>query len=319
LSNKVTFSDLVGRIADETGASRRVIRDLLKEISTVTNEGLLRDGRVNIPGLGIFKLKWRDVRKGINPKTSKTIQIPAQNRVYFKSEASLRRFIDRRHRHMKPEIIGEYIKPEISFWRKRVTLGWTVVLLVILLFMLAGFFSLFRPSFEPVPPASETILRYKIPIEEVAEREEEIQPVPQPDILPTPAEKPGIVHNTQQADSLWSIAKLFYADPYLWPNIFRVNIGLIEDPDTLEVGISIHVPRLEGAVGSLTQKDIMDITEGYIQVYLVYRRLGKINARPYLWVAKQCNVPEVLEKYEDRIDKSDWDFVLRIKGSVRIR
>jgi hypothetical protein len=63
----------------------------------------------------------------------------------------------------------------------------------------------------------------------------------------------------------------------------------------------------------------MDITEGYIQVYLVYRRLGKINARPYLWVAKQCNVPEVLEKYEDRIDKSDWDFVLRIKGSVRIR
>jgi hypothetical protein len=55
-----------------------------------------------------------------------------------------------------------------------------------------------------------------------------------------------------------------------------------------------------------------------MQVYLAYRRLGKTNARHYLWVAKQCKVSEVLDKYEEEIDKSDWDFILRIKGSVRI-
>ncbi len=350
MGNKITFSDLVGRIADETGASRRVIHDLLKEISTVTNVGLMRDGRVDITGLGLFKLKWVDRRQGINPQTMETIQIPAQNRVYFRSEASLGRFIDRRHRHMRPEIIGDYIRPDTSFWRRHAILGWTGVFLALLLLMLAGFFSLFRPSFESVPPASETVLIYRIPIEELTGEEKQIQPVspveettqpevdrvyslsdeeltgeekqiqpaPQPDILPTSAEKPGIVHKTQQGDSLWSIAELFYADPYLWPNIFRVNVDFIEDPDTLEAGITIHVPRLEGVVGGLSRKDIMHITDGYMQVYLAYRRLDKTNARHYLWVAKQFKVSEVLDKYEEKIDKSDWDFILRIKGSIRI-
>jgi len=190
---------------------------------------------------------------------------------------------------------------------------------VILLLMLAGSFSLFPPSFESVPPASETILTHRIPIEQVTETKEQIQPAPQPEILPTSVGKPGIVHNTQQGDSLWGIARLFYADPYLWPNIFRINVDLIENPDTLEVGITIHLPRLEGAAGSLIQKDIMNITDGYMQAYLAYRLLGKNSARYYLWVVKQCKVPEVLEKYEDRIDKSDWRFILRIKGSARIR
>ena len=318
MGNKITFSDLVGRIADETGASRRVIHDLLKEISTVTNEGLMRDGRVNITGLGLFKLKWMARRQGINPQTMETIQISAQNRVYFRSEASLGRFIDRRHRHIRPEIIGDYIRPDTSFWRRHATLGWAGVFLALFLLMLAGFFSLFRPSFESVPPASETVLIYRISIEELTGEEKQIQPAPKPDILPTSAEKPGIVHKTQQGDSLWSIAELFYADPYLWPNIFRVNVDFIEDPDTLEAGITIHVPRLEGVVGGLSRKDIMHITDGYMQVYLAYRRLGKTNARHYLWVAKQCKVSEVLDKYEERIDKSDWDFILRIKGSIRI-
>lgn len=88
-----------------------------EEISAVTNERLLRDGRINITGLGIFKLRWRDGRQGINPQTSETIHIPAQNRVYFKSEAPLRMFIDRGHQYLKPEIIGDYIKPDTSFWR----------------------------------------------------------------------------------------------------------------------------------------------------------------------------------------------------------
>jgi len=372
LSNKITFSDLIGRIADETGASKRAIRDLLKELAGVTHEALLRDGRVSIPGLGILKLKWRDARQGINPQTGEPIQVPAQNRVDFKSQASLRRFINRGYQDMKPEILVDDTKSAISipksrdsfFRRKRTALGWTAALLVLFLLMLAGFLSLFRPSYEPappdpdqaapqadLPPTSEPIHRYSMPDEEPTEKEKQIQQVSpvqktirpegnriyslsdkgltgeeeqslaaSPPHMPSaPRGKPPVVHNVQQGESLWTIAKRFYTDPYLWPNIFRVNIEIIGNPDTLEVATTIQVPLLEGKVGSLTQKDIVRIIDGYMQVYLVYRRLGKSNARHYLWVAKQYNVPEVLEQYEDRIDKSDRDFILRIKGSARIK
>lgn len=332
MSNKVTFSDLVGRIAEETGASRRVIHDLLKETAVVAHEGLLRDGRLSVAGVGIFKLKWRDAQRGINPQTGEPIEIPGQNRVHFKPEAALRRFINRKYERIKPEIIRNDIKPAPSklkprrlfFWRKRSALAWTAALLAFLLLMLVGMFSLFQRSYQRASPVGEMAQpeatpRYKIPAEELTEKKEQIQPVPQPDLIPPSAGKPNGVHNIRQGDSFWTIAKVFYADPYLWPNIFRVNVEVVDNPDALEVSTTILVPPLEGTVGSLTQRDIINIIDGYMQAYLAYRRLNKTNAPYYLWVAKQYNVPEVLDRYEDKIYASDRDFVLRIKGSARIK
>ncbi|NVM25437.1 MAG: HU family DNA-binding protein [Desulfobacterales bacterium] len=332
MSNKVTFSDLVGRIAEETGASKRVIHDLLKETAVVAKEGLVRDGRLSIAGVGIFKLKWRDARQGINPQTGEPIEIPAQNQVHFRPEAALRTFINRKYQHIKPEIIRNDIKPAPSLlkstylflWRKRSALGWAAALLALLLLMLVGMFSFFQPSYQRALPVGETrqpeaIPRYRIPVEELTEEKKQIQTVAQPDLSPPSAGKPGGVHNVRQGDSFWTIAKVFYADPYLWPNIFRVNVEVVDNPDALEVSTTIHVPPLEGTVGGLSQKDIMNIIDGYMQVYLAYRRLNKTNAPYYLWVAKQYNVQEVLDRYEDRIYASDRDFILRIKGSARIK
>jgi len=329
MSSKVTFSDLVGRIAEETGASKRVIHDLLKETAVVAQEGLLRDGRLSIAGVGIFKLKWRDARPGINPQTGEPMEIPGQNRVHFKPEAALRTFINRKYEHIKPEIIRNDSKPALKskdsfFWRRRSALGWTAALLAFLLLMLVGVFSLFQQSYQRAPPVGEVAQpeatpRYRIPVEELTEKKEQIQPIPQPDLSPPSAGKPGGVHNIRQGDSFWTIAKAFYADPYLWPNIFRVNVEVVDNPDALEVSTTIHVPPLEGTVGRLSQKDIMNIIDGYMQAYLAYRRLNKTNAPYYLWVAKQYNVPEVLDRYKDKIHASDRDFILRIKGSARIK
>ena len=363
MSNKITFSDLVERIAEETGASKRVIHGLFKEMVTVSKEGLLRDGHVYITGLGTLKLKWRDARQGINPQTGEPIEIPAQDRVYFKPEAALRRFINREYGHKKPEIIGIDMKPAPSmpkskdsfFRRKRATLGLSAVLLALLLFLLVARFSPFRPAYESAPPlvettqpetshrykiaeeketpkeeqgqpatqpdlspAPETVPASRISEEQVIEKEEEGQPAIPPDLSPAPAGIPGGVHDVRAGNSLWSIAESFYTDPYLWPNIFRANTDVVSNPDVLEVGLIIHVPPLEGTIGSLSENDIVNIIDGYMQAYLAYRRLGKSNARYYLWVANQYNMPNVLQKYEDNIDESDRDVILRIKGSPRI-
>lgn len=363
MSNKITFSDLVERIAEEAGASKRVIHGLFKEMVTVSNEGLLRDGHVYITGLGTFKLKWRDSRQGINPQTGEPIEIPAQNRVYFKPEAALRRFINREYGYQKPEIIGIDMKPapsmpkskESFFRRKRAVLALSAVLVVFLLLLLVGRLSLFRPAHESAPPVEGTaqpvtIDRYKIPQDKETPTEEEgqaaiqpdLSPVPetvrayplsegrviekeeqgqaaiQPDLSPAPVGIPGGVYDVRAGNSLWSIAKSFYANPYLWPNIFRANTDVVHNPDVLDVGLIIHVPPLEGTIGSLSKNDIVNIIDGYMQAYLAYRRLGKSNARYYLWVAHQYNMPHVLQQYEDNIDESDRDIILRVKGSPRL-
>jgi nucleoid DNA-binding protein len=395
MSNKITFSDLVERIAEETGASKRVIHGLFKEMVAVSKEGLLRDGHVYITGLGTFKLKWRHARQGINPQTGEPIVIPAQNRVYFKPEAALRRFINREYSLKKPEIIGVDMEPapsmpksKVSFFRrKRAIFGLSAALVALLLLLLVARFSLFRPAYESAPPLvettqPETIHRYKIPEEKETAKEEpgkaamepdlstapetvptsgipeeqaiekeepgkaamEPELVPEPETVPTqsiseeqaiekeepgkaamepdlstaPAGIPGGVHDVRAGNSLWGIAESFYTDPYLWPNIFRVNTDVVRNPDVLEVGLVIHVPSLEGTIASLSKNDIVNIVDGYMQAYLAYRRLGKSNARYYLWVANQYNMPHVLQKYEDNIDESDRDFVLQIKGSPRI-
>ena len=331
MSNKITFSDIVKRIAEETGASKRLIHGLFKEMVTVSKEGLLRDGQVHITGIGTFKLKWRDARQGINPQTGEPIEIPAQNRVYFKPEASLRRSINQKYGRKKPKIIGIGTKSAPSmpkskapfFRRKRAILGLSAALLALLLLLLAVRLPLFRPNYESAPPLEETrqpetVIIAKIPDKSVIEEQEQDQAAIQPDVAPAPVGIPGGVHDVQAGNSLWSIAESFYNDPYLWPNIFRANTDVVRNPDVLEIGLTIQVPSLEGTIGSLSKNDIANIFDGYMQAYLAYRRLGKKNARYYLWVANQYNIPQVLQQYEDKIDESDRDLILRIKGSPRI-
>jgi nucleoid DNA-binding protein len=364
MSNKITFSDLIELIAEETGASKRIIHGLFKEMVAVSREGLLRDGRVYISGLGTFRLKWTEARQGINPQTGEPIEIPAQNRVYFKPEAALRRFINREYGYRKPQAVGLDMKPAPSmpkskdsfFRRKRAALAVSAVLvLLLLLLMLVARFCLFRPGFESARPVegttqSEPVQRHKIPEEKEAGEEEQVQAAIEPDVFPTPKTVPtrtpseertiqkeeqvqaaiepdlspapvgipGGVHDVQSGNSLWSIAESFYTNPYLWPNIFRANTDVVHNPDVLEVGLIIHVPPLEGTIGSLSKNDIVNISDGYMQAYLAYRRLGKGNAYSYLWVANHYNALHVLQQYEDKIDELDRDVILRVKGSPRI-
>ncbi|MFV9646842.1 MAG: HU family DNA-binding protein [Desulfobacterales bacterium] len=317
-NEKITVSDLVEQIADEAKVSKNVARSLLKEMSAIIDDKLRHDGKVRISGLGIFELKWRAAKTGRNPQTGEPIEIPSQNRVVFKPAADLRRFINRNYENERFEYIDD-IKDIPTFHSKKPasgrrlsTIKWVGLLIVVMLLILSGIFYLFKPSFKSPAGVQEKTQHRAVKVsdqyaEELLLSEKSDHSPLRSGVSSGPADKPEFTQAVIKGDTLWMISKAFYADPYLWPNIFRVNLSDINDPDVLKVGTIIYAPPLEGTAEYLTPNDIMNIADGYFQVYLAYNRLGKKNAPLFLHVARQFNVAEISARYENRIGKSKPD------------
>ncbi len=76
-------TQLIQMLADKTGVSKKDAGMHLEAVvETLTN--LLRKGeKINITGLGIFKVADRKAREGRNPRTGETIHIPASKKLRF--------------------------------------------------------------------------------------------------------------------------------------------------------------------------------------------------------------------------------------------
>jgi DNA-binding protein HU-beta len=377
MSDKITFSDLVDKIAQETGASKKLIHDLLEETGTITKEGLERDGRVNISGLGHFDSKWHEARPGRNPQTGEEIEIPAHNTINFKATSELREYINRKYAHLKPEFVeGEEpvktaippistkAEPEFEHEyqpapdeekksKKSVSWLWLIIPLVIIILAL-----LLWPTNKAPESVKEEPGQTEAVAEDVtAEPIEQEQPTDQPEQIGTatkdnepesdeqkkldeetapvkedavssekepipvkqPTATPGGVHSIQSGDKLWTIARDYYKQSYLWPNIYRVNLDKLENPDALVLGKSLKIPPLQGTASSLTKKDKKDIAEGFVEVYLIYKKMGKEKAQYYLWVVNKWEAQEVLDKYRERIAAEDMELIGKLEGAPVIK
>jgi len=332
MKKKITFANLVNKVAEETGASKQLIHDLLIETVNLTREGLNRDGYVNLGGLGRFRLKWHKARSGRNPQTGEKIEIPGHNSVNFKAEANLREYINRKYSHLQSEIIESKIEqkntpsppvsktpppPEIQEEEKKRFVWWPWLALPLIIIILA---IIFWPS----PKVSETEIKEPVISEKVEQDiqippEETEQPETKPVIEEIKYEMPGGQHTVKPGEKLWTISLDFYNQGDLWPNIYRMNLNVIRNPDLLLIGNEIIIPSLQGKPGNLTQNDIEDIAEGFIEVYLAYKKSDKRKALYYLWVVKKWNINEIMDKYSDRIDETDLKLVDKIKGYPNIK
>lgn len=356
MSNKITFSDLINKIAVETGFSKKFVHDILREVVNIIKEGLERDGRVRIKGLGYFKLKWTNARRGRNPQTGETIEIPAHNKVNFMPELSFRKYINRKYKDLrsidfKEEIetdlpsVGKEQEPtkivepeppsvrteqeavkakiisepsEIQIERKGILKKIPVWIWITTIILIVAIVSFLWQPWKTTKPVSEEVKVIESIVEEIESEAEKLVPEP---VEPIPSEMgtPGGQYIVKPGDKLWNLAQDYYNEAYLWPNIFRVNLDKIKNPDTMVTGIEVKIPPLEGKFGSLTEKDIKEIAEGYVQVYLVYKQIGKEKAYYYLWVTKCCDIPDLINQFRDKIDEADINLITGIGGSPGIK
>ena len=79
----MTKSQLVAKLAESSGGSRKQLDDLLNAMVETIVKTVKKGESVKIPGLGIFRLRKMKARMGRNPQTGEAIKIPARKKVGF--------------------------------------------------------------------------------------------------------------------------------------------------------------------------------------------------------------------------------------------
>ena len=87
-------AELVSEVSDETGISKRTAKNILDAITKTITGTLSQSEKVTLIGFGTFQVRQRKARKGINPQTGQTMQIPAKKVLKFKAGKELRESVE---------------------------------------------------------------------------------------------------------------------------------------------------------------------------------------------------------------------------------
>ncbi len=90
----MTKADLVERVAKEADMTKKDAEQLVEIIFDSIIASLNKGEKIELRGFGSFRVRQRNARKGRNPKTGDSVDIPAKRVAYFKPGKELKEVIN---------------------------------------------------------------------------------------------------------------------------------------------------------------------------------------------------------------------------------
>lgn len=121
-------------------------------------------------------------------------------------------------------------------------------------------------------------------------------------------------HKVKFGENLWQLAQAYYGDARLWPNIYRENSDQLKNPDELEVGKSLTIPKLQQSPTHLSDADRENVADGYLLIYESLKQNNQEKAFYFLIGASQYQF-DWLTTQKKRIYRKDWKRLLQETAS----
>lgn len=89
----MTKNELIEKVAKKAHLTKRASRDAINSTFGLIQDALNRGEKVIVSGFGTFLIRSRAARRGRNPQTGETIQIPQKKTPGFSAGKTLKRQI----------------------------------------------------------------------------------------------------------------------------------------------------------------------------------------------------------------------------------
>jgi len=88
-------SDLIDRVAIRTNLTKSQTKLVVNSFINTITESLSEGTDIEIRGFGSFRIRERNARIGMNPKSGQRISIPAKKVPYFRAGKGLKLIVDK--------------------------------------------------------------------------------------------------------------------------------------------------------------------------------------------------------------------------------
>ena len=87
-------SELVASVAEVAELTKKDAEKAVNAVFASVQKALVEDDKVQLIGFGTFEVRTRAARKGRNPQTGETIEIPASKNPVFKAGKALKEAVN---------------------------------------------------------------------------------------------------------------------------------------------------------------------------------------------------------------------------------